>query len=236
MPKLICLILIFITVNTSFAQTQEILLDEGWKAKRVLEVPVDGTIVSSPEFELYDWMEAVVPGTVLTTLLHNRKVPDPFFGLNNELIPDIGEIGAEYYTFWFLKRFTLPELKQGEQVWLKCRGINYSANMFLNGRRINSDTHKGMFLREKYLLTPFLEKSRTNNLAVLVEPPIPVGKANGGQGGDGTIARSVTQQFTAGWDWICPIRDRNTGIWDQVSLEFTGPVDIRNPNVITKVP
>jgi len=236
MPKLISLILIFITVNTSFAQTQEILLDEGWKAKRVLEVPVDGTIVSSPEFELYDWMEAVVPGTVLTTLLHNRKVPDPFFGLNNELIPDIYETGAEYYTFWFLKRFTLPELKHGEQVWLKFRGINYSANMFLNGRRINTDTHKGMFLREKYLLTPFLEKSRTNNLAVLVEPPDPVGNANGGQGGDGTIARSVTQQFTAGWDWICPIRDRNTGIWDQVSLEITGPVGIRNPFVKPKVP
>ena len=108
--------------------------------------------------------------------------------------------------------------------------------MFLNGKRINSDTHKGMFLREKYLLTPMLEKNGTNHLAVLVEPPMPVGKANGGQGGDGTIARSVTQQFTAGWDWICPIRDRNTGIWDQVSLEITGPVDIRNPYVKTKVP
>jgi len=220
----------------SFAQPQEIFLDEGWKAKRASEVPVDGTVISSPEFELYDWMEAVVPGTVLTTLLHNKKVPDPFFGLNNELIPDIYETGKEYYTFWFQNYFTLPDLKPGQQVWLKFRGINYSANMFLNGRRVNSDTHKGMFLREKYLLTPMLEKGRTNNLAVLVEPPIPVGNANGGQGGDGTIARSVTQQFTAGWDWICPIRDRNTGIWDQVSLEITGPVDIRNPYVITKVP
>jgi hypothetical protein len=69
-----------------------------------------------------------------------------------------------------------------------------------------------------------------------VEPPHPVGNANGGQGGDGTIARSVTQQFTAGWDWICPVRDRNTGIWDQVSLEITGPVDIRDPFVKPRVP
>lgn len=236
MPRILTPILILITAIASFAQSQEILLDEGWKAKRASEVPVDGTLVSSPEFELYDWMEARVPGTVLTTLLHNKKVPDPFFGLNNELIPDIYETGAEYYTFWFRNRFSLPELKQGEQVWLKFRGINYSANMFLNGKRINSDTHKGMFLREKYLITPMLEESGTNNLAVLVEPPDPVGNANGGQGGDGTIARSITQQFTAGWDWICPIRDRNTGIWDQVSLEITGPVDIRDPFVKPRVP
>ncbi len=176
------------------------------------------------------------PGTVLSTLLHNKKVPDPFFGLNNELIPDIYETGAEYYTFWFLNRFSVPVLKEHQQVWLKFRGINYSANMFLNGKRVNSDTHKGMFLREKYLITPMLIENGTNKLAVLVEPPDPVGHANGGQGGDGTIARSVTMQFTAGWDWICPIRDRNTGIWDQVSLEITGPVDIRDPFVKAKVP
>ncbi|MCD6354373.1 MAG: hypothetical protein J7L95_02385, partial [Prolixibacteraceae bacterium] len=203
---------------------------------RANEIPVDGTVISSPEFEFYDWMDAVVPGTVLTTLLHNKKVPDPFFGMNNELISDIYETGAEYYTFWFQKYFDLPELKPNQQVWLKFRGINYSANVFLNGKRINKDTHKGMFLREKYLITPFLNTSKRNNLVVFVQPPNPVGKANGGQGGDGTIARSVTQQFTAGWDWICPIRDRNTGIWDQVAIEITGPVDLRDPFVRTRVP
>jgi len=236
MPKLISLFLFLITINTSHAQTKEFLLDEGWKAKRAFELPVDGTVISSPEFKLYDWMEAIVPGTVLTTLLHNNKVPDPFYGLNNELIPDIYETGAEYYTYWFLNRFSVPVLEDGQQLWLKFRGINYSANMFLNGKRVNADTHRGMFLREKYLITPMLIENGTNKLAVLVEPPDPVGHANGGQGGDGTIARSVTMQFTAGWDWICPIRDRNTGIWDQVSLELTGPVDIRDPFLKPSVP
>jgi len=236
MQKLLSVILILTTALASFAQTLEVTLDEGWKAKRILEVPVDGTVISSPEFELYDWMEAIVPGTVLTTLLHNNKIPDPFFGMNNNLIPDIYETGADYYTFWFLNRFSAPVLKEGQQVWLKFRGINYSANMFLNGKRVNTDTHKGMFLREKYLITPLLIENGTNRLAVLVEPPDPVGHANGGQGGDGTIARSITMQFTAGWDWICPIRDRNTGIWDQVSLEITGPVDIRDPFVKPRVP
>jgi len=91
MYKILSSILILTGTIASFAQTQEIVLDKGWKAKRAFELPVDGTVISSPEFQLYDWMEAVVPGTVLTTLLHNTKVPDPFFGMNNELIPDIYE-------------------------------------------------------------------------------------------------------------------------------------------------
>ncbi|HSO88716.1 MAG TPA: glycoside hydrolase family 2 TIM barrel-domain containing protein [Draconibacterium sp.] len=233
--SILTLLLIVLTTTILVAQSNEILLNEGWKAKRANEVPVDGTIVSSPEFEFYDWMDAVVPGTILTTLLHNKKVPDPFFGMNNELIPDIYETGADYYTFWFQNKFVLPQLKPNQRAWLKFRGINYSANIFLNGKRVNSDTHRGMFLREKYEITPFL-KDAENNLAVLVEPPTPVGKVNGGQGGDGVIARSVTQQYTPGWDWVCSIPDRNTGIWDQVSIEITGPVDVRDPFVKTRVP
>lgn len=93
-----------------------------------------------------------------------------------------------------------------------------------------------MFLREKYNITQLVDMVKPNRLAVLVEPPDPVGNPNGGQGGDGQIGKSVTNQFVAGWDWIQPIRDRNTGIWDKVSLEITGPVDIRNPFIKARIP
>ncbi|HEY6902544.1 MAG TPA: glycoside hydrolase family 2 TIM barrel-domain containing protein, partial [Puia sp.] len=63
-----------------------------------------------------------------------------------------------------------------------------------------------------------------------------VGNPNGGQGGDGEIARNVSHQYVAGWDWIQPIRDRNTGIWDKVTLEHTGYVRVKNPHIITEVP
>ena len=228
-------IFLFLTLSfQAMAQQGETKLNTGWKAKKANEVIGDGTVITGRDFRFYDWMDAVVPGTVLTTLLHNQKVPDPFFGMNNELIPDIYQAGADYYTYWFYDEFKVPDLKEGEQVWLKFRGINYSAEMFLNGKKINPDPHQGMYLREKFLVTPFLEKG-LNRLAVLVHPPDPVGAPNG-QGGDGMIARSVAMQFTAGWDWICPIRDRNTGIWDEVALEITGSVDILDPFVQTKVP
>ena len=151
--------------------------------------------------------------------------------MNNNLIPDVYDTGRDYYTYWFYNEFQTPEIKDGQEVWLNFRGINYFADIFLNGKRVNSDTHQGMYLREKYLITSLLNKGKINRLAVWVAPPDPVGNASAGQGGDGTIGRNVTMQFTAGWDWICPIRDRNTGIWDKVNIEVTGSVDIRNPFV-----
>lgn len=211
------------------------LLHDNWKAKRATDVLADGTEITSSSFKPEGWIEATVPGTVLTTLLNNKQIPDPFFGMNNNLIPDVHDTGRDYYTYWFYNEFEVPEIKEDQQVWISFRGINYFADIFLNGKRININTHQGMYLREKYLITPYLNKGKPNRLAVWVAPPDPVGNPNGGQGGDGTIGRNVTMQFTAGWDWICPVRDRNTGIWDQVKVEITGTVDLRNPFVEMRV-
>lgn len=218
------------------AQSGPILLNDHWKARRAIDEVADGAQITSPGFRPAGWMEAVVPGTVITTLLHNNMLPDPFFGMNNARIADVYHTGRDYYTYWFYKEFELTKINPGEQVWLHFRGINYFAEIFLNGKRVNTTTHKGMYLREKYLITPLLLEGKTNKLAVWVAPPDPVGNPNNGQGGDGTIAKNVTMQFTAGWDWICSIPDRNTGIWDQVSLEITGSADLRNPYIETRVP
>lgn len=236
--KKISIFLIVFIILPFYASSQpgKYLLHDNWKAKRVTDIITDGSEITGTDFKTEGWMDAVVPGTILTTLLHNKQIPDPFFGLNNNLIPDVYTTGRDYYTYWFYNEFEIPEIKDGQEVWLNFRGINYFADVFLNGKRINTNTHQGMYLREKYLITPYLNKGKSNKLAVWVAPPDPVGNATSGQGGDGTIGRNVTMQCTAGWDWICPIRDRNTGIWDQVCIEITGSVDIRNPFIETRVP
>ncbi len=48
-----------------------------------------------------------------------------------------------------------------------------------------------------------------------------------GQGGDHMIAKDVTAPFVEGWDWILPVPDRNTGLWDHVELQYTGPVALQ---------
>ena len=215
---------------------EKTLIHSDWYARKANEVKMDGNRLSAVPLDKTGWLPARVPGTVLTTLLENGLYPAPEFGLNNNLIPDIHEVGNDFYTYWFTRQFTIDALPEGRNVWLNFRGINYKAEIFLNGKRINRNTHEGMFLRKTFNITPYLRTDAPNVLAVLVYPPTHAGNPNGGQGGDGQIARNNTMQYTPGWDWIQPVRDRNTGIWDEVSITTTGPVCLSSPYVVTKVP
>jgi mannosylglycoprotein endo-beta-mannosidase len=231
--------LLFIFICFSFNQlyaqkTYE--LNAGWQCINAKKIKDNGTKISLPSYKLKGFMQATVPGTVLTTMLNNKLIPDPFYGMNNEKIPDIYYTGRDYYTYWFVKDFSQKPGDDERQVWLHFRGINYSCNIFLNGHKLNNQTFYGMFLRQQYNITQWLAKDGKNRLAVIVYPLDAVGNPNGGQGGDGTIARNVSHQYVAGWDWIQPVRDRNTGIWDKVSIEETGDVNVQNVHVITLVP
>lgn len=244
--KYVCWLLALLYCLPAFSQTpiavqrpdagSKICLHEGWYARNVREIGEDGNRLTAKPFESTGWMKAKVPGTVLTTLLENKIYPAPEFGLNNQLIPDIYQVGRDFYTYWFVCPFTMDTLQLGQHAWLNFRGINYKAEIYLNGKRVNASTHEGMFLRQSYDITPYLKGTESNVLAVLVFPPDHVGNPNGGQGGDGQIARNCTMQYTPGWDWIQPVRDRNTGIWDEVSIAVTKDVRVQHPYVVTKVP
>ncbi len=210
-------------------------LNTAWKCQAIGKVHAAPEKLSQAGFALADWLPATVPGTVLTTLINNHLAPDPFYGLNNREIPDIFTTGRDHYTYWFVRDFHQALQKDG-QVWLNLRGVNYSCEVWLNGHHLNDKTHHGMFLRQSYNITATLSPKGENRLAILVYPPDPVGNPNGGQGGDGEIARGVAHQYVAGWDWIQPIADRNTGIWDKVTIQTTGAVRILNPHVVTDVP
>ena len=214
---------------------QQYELNTGWKCIRSSLVNKTGGEVSKPSYQLKGWMPVVVPGTVLTTLLQNKQIPDPFYGMNNDSIPDIYKVGRDYYTYWFTKDFTEKPIN-GQYVWLQFRGVNYSCDIYLNGHKVNERQESGMFLRHEFNITPLLAKDGHNRLAVIVYPPDPVGNPNGGQGGDGTIAHSITNQYVAGWDWIQPVRDRNTGIWDKVFIKKTKQARVSNTHIITLVP
>lgn len=233
--KKICLFLIVSLLTTSLFAQQRYELNSGWYCANINEVKAGGEQLSKTSYAVDQWMKATVPGTVLTTLLNNHKVPDPFYGMNNKLIKDVYHTGNAYYTYWFVKSFK-QVAKGDEQVWLQFRGVNYKTEIFLNGKKVNAKTHEGMHLRQQYNITSLLAANGDNRLAVLVYPPDFPGDPNGGQGGDGTIAKGLTTQYTAGWDWIQPIRDRNTGIWDKVTIETTNAVNVENVHVVTLVP
>ncbi|RNL50749.1 glycoside hydrolase family 2 protein [Pedobacter jejuensis] len=229
------LILLLISLPFFANAQQRYELNSGWVCANVKDVNANGSQISTKSFTINNWMAATVPGTILTTLLNNKKIPDPFYGINNERIDDVYKTGNAYYTYWFVKDFDEKAIGN-EQVWLQFRGINYKADIFLNGKKINLTTIEGMHLRSHFNITKMLAANGKNRLAVIVHPPDFVGNPNGGQGGDGTIAKGLTTQYTAGWDWIQPTRDRNTGIWDKVTIEKTQSVNLQNPHVVTLVP
>lgn len=210
-------------------------LNSGWLCKRANEVRSSGEELSGSGEPLVGWLPATVPGTVLTTLLNNKLVPDPFIGDNNKQIPDVYKTGRDYYTYWFVNDLKEAPPAKGEHVYLYFRGVNYYYDVFLNGHKLGDKPDTGMFLTSSFDISPYLNRSGNNRLAVIVYPPDPVGDPNGGQGGDGMIAHSITSQYTAGWDWIQPIHDRNTGIWDKVFVRRSGPAHLEHTHVVTRV-
>ncbi len=76
-----------------------------WRIKKVTDLKESGPAISRSGYSLKGWMPAVVPGTVLNTLVSNKVYPEPYFGDNNrksrELIPDIADAGRDFYNYWF---------------------------------------------------------------------------------------------------------------------------------------
>src|SRR4051812_6025995 len=91
----------------AFAQ-QQYELPSGWECIKAANIKDRGEQISVPAYPLKNWIPAIVPGTVITSLLHNKLIPDPFYGMNNKLIPDIYDVGRGYYTYWFVCDFDEP--------------------------------------------------------------------------------------------------------------------------------
>ncbi|WP_431217039.1 glycosyl hydrolase 2 galactose-binding domain-containing protein [Puia sp. P3] len=179
--------LTILTINSLAQDNTE--LNTGWKCQAIGKIKAEGPKISTPDFSTKTWLDATVPGTVLTTLINNKLAPDPFYGMNNEQIPDIYKTGRDYYTYWFVKDFNeAKELNKGEQVWLNFRGVNYGCDIWLNGHKLNATIHFGMYLRQSYNITKYIRRG-ANRIAVIVYPPTPSATP--------TAARAATERSPA---------------------------------------
>ncbi|MBL7746496.1 MAG: hypothetical protein JNM19_03665 [Chitinophagaceae bacterium] len=203
------------------------------------------------------WTPAILPGTLLNTLLHshdwvrdnviNNPPPgffDPYFDNNITQIPDIYNgftdpaDGIRFYTYWYYTSFQLTPGENDTVYWLNFRGINYSADVFVNGVQLNKVPMRGAFLRYSFNLSDCPSIDGITRVAVRVVPPDPAGRNTGTNGGgvdQYNIGHNVTYRYPTGWDWIPAIPDRSTGIWDQVSLTATKAVVLKYPQVKTTV-
>ncbi|KAK9931793.1 hypothetical protein M0R45_019057 [Rubus argutus] len=93
-------------------------LDSGRRGTRDRDVTVTGvqlTTTHPPSIgPTSPWVEAVVPQTVLATLVKSKELPDPFYGLEMESIINIADSGRQWYTFWLFTAFQYQAQAQGE--------------------------------------------------------------------------------------------------------------------------
>ena len=201
-----------------------------WTMKKAGDVKESGDALSRAGYAAEGWMPAIVPGTVLGSLVHNKVYPAPDYGLNNKktqkLIPDLNEAGRDFYTYWFRTEFALPPAYKGKTVWMRTDGINYRSEIWLNGKL--AFVTAGMFCQEYINVSDYVVTDKPNAIAVKVFPVDVAGDTKLKQwgaannefrnGGDGEIGKNVTMLMAVGWDFTLNdgVRDRNTGIWRSI--------------------
>ena len=205
-------------------------LREGWALQSSVKVAETGETISRSAFQTKDWLKATVPTTVVAAQMKAGLLPDPFYGMNLRQFPGVSyPIGFNFsnipmppdspyaVSWWYRKEFALPHGYAGKTVWLNFGGINYRANIFLNGKQIaNSNDVAGAWRTYEFNITSAV-KPGGNVLAVQVYAP---------------TENSLTITFV---DWNPSPPDKNMGLFRDVYLSSSGPVALRSPAVSSKV-
>jgi exo-1,4-beta-D-glucosaminidase len=188
-----------------------LLLNEDWAIQSSNLVNATGDILSTKAFNPIGWFPTSVPSTVLAALVGNGVYPDPYFGMNLQSIPDL--TGSPW---WYRTEFVLPQEYNNKSIWLHFNGINYKANIWLNGEKIaDNTTVQGMFRLYEFNITSYITFAENNSLAVEVFAP-------------------TDHDLWDSWvDWNPTPPDRDMGIWQDVYVDTSGPVVMKHPYVCT---
>ena len=227
------LLLVLLVPWSLIAQDQQREI-AAWEMQDAAKVPDAPAIVSSAAFHPAGWYKATVPGTVLTTLVDNKVYPEPLYGENMRAIPE----SLNKAKYWYRASVPVPLAYKGRHVWLHFEGINYSAEVSVDGHQVGST--RGAFIRSDFDISPYAKAGAKVIVAVLVSPqPHPgiphehtVALGTGRNGGE-TALDGATFLSTIGWDWIPAVRDRDTGIFLPATTYATGAVLVKDPFVIS---
>ena len=190
------------------------------------------TQISTAGFRTEAWHATTVPSTVVAALVADKTYPDPYFGMNLRSIPGtsypVGKNFAELpmppdspfrCSWWYRTEFTLPENYAGRHVSLNFNGINYRANIWLNGKKIaDSADIAGTFRTYEFDVTADVSADKSNALAV-------------------EVFAQTENDLGINWqDWNPAPPDKDMGLFADVTLSPSGPVTIRYPQVVTHFP
>lgn len=189
------------------AQSQTYVLDKGWEFSQV----------GSNE-----WMSARVPGTVHQDLLDHGRLPDPFYGMNEQKVQWVEKEDWLYRTVFTV---TADQLKS-DAAWLTFEGLDTYADVYLNGSLLLKADN--MFVGHKLAVKDVLREGE-NRLMIRFRSPVeetaPQWDTDGfNYPADNDHSEKRMSVYTRkapysyGWDW--GIRLATSGIWRPVKLTF----------------
>jgi exo-1,4-beta-D-glucosaminidase len=206
-------------------------LHKNWQIQSSCEVTAGGDTISTAGFDTKNWHKAEIPATVVGVLVADKTYPDPDYGTNLKSFPGMNYSDKSFFanqdmpegspfrcSWWYRTEFTVPEEPGRTVEWLNFLGINYRANIWINGQKI-ADTNDvaGTYRAYEFNVSKFLKFGKTNALALEIFAP-------------GKYDLGIT------WvDWNPTPPDKNMGIWKEVFLRASGPVAVRNPFVASKL-
>jgi exo-1,4-beta-D-glucosaminidase len=220
----------FLFLVTASLSAQTVLRD-GWEVQRSAQVPASGSQVSEPGFSTRGWYPTSAPKTVFAVLVENGVYKNPYFAMNLRSFPGVAyKIGGQFANeempadspyavpWWYRNEFEVPAADKGKQIWMQFRGINYRAEIWINGKKVaGADEVVGAFRRYDFNVTQFIRFGAKNAVAVSVSAP---------KAGELGIA----------WvDWNPAPPDKDMGLWQEVVLSTSGPVAVRHPFVETRL-
>jgi exo-1,4-beta-D-glucosaminidase len=208
-----------------------VFLHSNWRLQSSCTLPAKGDAISTAGFDDSHWHPAEVPGTVVGSLVADKTLPDPNYGLNLKSLAgaftdnkkqaanlDMPADSPYRCSFWFRTEFATPAAYANRLVWLHFLGINYRANIWFNGKKIaDREDVAGAYRAYEYRLSELLSKNGKNALAVEIFAP-------------------EKNDLGLTWvDWNPTPPDKDMGMWREVFLSSTGDVALRHPFVSPKL-
>ncbi len=207
-------------------------LASGWRLQSRCRSQGDGPAISGLGFDVSNWLTTKVPSTVLAAQISAGEFKgqwgDPYFGMNLRDVPGTSYPIPKLYvnmpiasdspykcSWWYRTEFTVPANWKAKTTWLHFDGINYRANIWVNGTRLADSTQIAGAYRTYDLPVGQMLKSGPNVLVVEV------------------FAQTETDLGINFVDWNPTPPDRSMGIWRPVYLRATGPVRVEHPAVRT---
>jgi exo-1,4-beta-D-glucosaminidase len=216
---------------------QTIELPTGWRMASAWDVVEQGSAISQRSYDASKWHNiARMPATVLEVLQEDGTYPNLYFGKNlTETVPK----DLFRQDWWYRTTFTVPP---GHKLqWLVFKGINYRAEIWLNGVRVaNSRQLVGMYNQFELNVTGKAKVGAKNVLAVRVTPEQAFEDVDGVELADSwhdwINSKYMGVKFADQQIGISYVPDRNSGVWKQVYLRTTNEVVIHNAYVRTDLP